>query len=237
MKQKDAAPPEEGTLEHIVTGLREAGDVSMVSIEHLEWIQEIVKEINENHIDGALVECGVWRGGSVMCMMSAQKQYSQERDIYLYDTFSGMVSPSSRDSSKDLKKFNNKAFDESCPAASLDLVKSNVSKVGYNENRTHYIVGDVCETLRSAEDLPEKIALLRLDTDFYDSTRMELDVLFPKLSIGGYLIIDDYWAFIGCKKATDEFIKLNSNKLERITPRKSRRKWRKKYRLAYKRSS
>lgn len=208
---------------------------SMVSPEHLEWLKEVVEEINENHVDGALVECGVWRGGAVMSMMYAQKQYSQERDIYLYDTFSGMVSPSSRDSGRDLKKFNNKRFDDSCPAASLDFVKGNVSKAGYSENRTHYIVGDVCETLRSAENLPEKIALLRLDTDFHDSTQMELNVLFPKLSIGGYLIIDDYWAFSGCRKATHEFLEVNSDKLERITPRGGRR--RKKYRLAYKRHS
>ena len=211
---------------------------SMVNPAHQEWLKEAVRDVNKNHIEGALVECGVWQGGTIMSMMDAQKQCEEERDVYLYDTFNGMTEPSLKDSAYDRSKFK-KRGNKWC-AASLDLVKNNISEIGYNEDKTHYIVGDVLKTLDIPDNIPEKIAVLRLDTDFYDSTKKELDVLFPRLSVGGYLIIDDYWAHRGCRVATLEFLENNHDKLECITPRAGNAKLKrpdaaKKYRLSYKR--
>ena len=93
----------------------------------------------------------------------------------------------------------------------LKNVKKNVNKTGYDKSKLKFIVGDVMETIQN--NIPDKIALLRLDTDFYDSTKCELEYLFPKLSEGGILIVDDYGRWQGSRKATDEYIKNNNIKI------------------------
>ena len=87
------------------------------------------------------------------------------------------------------------------------FVKDVMNKIPYNKNNISYIEGDICETLNDNNNIPDAIALLRLDTDWYESTKKELDVLFPKVTKGGYVIVDDYYTWQGAKIATDEFKK------------------------------
>ncbi len=173
---------------------------------------EAVRYAVRCRIPGAIVECGVWRGGMVMAMLRTLiASGDTERDVYLYDTFAGMSPPSSRDrtfkneSAEKLLSRGDRADPSSiwC-AASLDDVRANVGSVGYDAQKIHYVEGKVEETL--PQTLPDEIAILRLDTDWYASTKHELDHLFPRLASGGILIIDDYGHWKGAREAVDRYI-------------------------------
>jgi hypothetical protein len=131
------------------------------------------------------------------------------RRLYLYDTFSGMSAPTSLDRSPD-----GRTADELLRAdapgsgiwcfAGLDDVQRNVRSTGYPENQIKFVRGKVEETIPGIA--PANIALLRLDTDWYESTRHELEHLYPRLSPWGPLILDDYGHWQGARKAVDEFV-------------------------------
>lgn len=172
-----------------------------------------------NGIEGDFVECGVWKGGSSMLIaLTLNKINKKDKKIYLYDTFEGMTKPdNSVDIRKELKnaeekwnKYKKKNYNKWC-YISIEEVKKNMFKTKYPKNKIVFVKGDVKKTFN--EVVPEKISLLRLDTDFYESTKKELEILFPRLSIGGILLIDDYDVWKGARKAVDEYF--NKNK---ITP-------------------
>jgi hypothetical protein len=162
-------------------------------------------------IDGTVVECGVWRGGSCMAVArTLLESQAGDREIYLFDTFSGMPKPSDLDVDEEgrpaILQFQRSQTGEdssSWDAASLNDVKTNLAKTGYDRSRLHYIQGKVEETLPG--QAPARIALLRLDTDWYESTRHELETLWPRIASGGVLIIDDYGFWKGSRKAVDEY--------------------------------
>lgn len=165
----------------------------------------------EHEIAGAIVECGVWRGGSVIAMaMTLLEAGIRDRDLFLFDTFAGMTEPGDEDRTGD----GTRAVDilRATPRgtgpwaeASIDEVRANVEATGYPRPRLHFVKGRVEETLPAAA--PEEIALLRLDTDWYESTRHSLEHLFPRLVRRGVLIVDDYGHWQGARKATDEYFR------------------------------
>lgn len=167
-------------------------------------------------LPGAFAECGVWRGGSVLAMiLTLQELSAPERDIYLYDTFEGMTAPTELDvSSLDgpaLDTWRAAERDGHRPWSELfdpvtfnqDAVRSLLLGTGYPEHRLHFVPGPVEQTLPGTA--PDQLALLRLDTDWYESTRHELLHLFPRLSTGGVLIVDDYGHWDGARRAVDEY--------------------------------
>jgi hypothetical protein len=166
-----------------------------------------VRHIIENKIEGDFVECGVWRGGSMMTAALTLKSLNEiDRNLFLYDTFSGMVAPTDKDRQFDGKTAAQVWRENSDGAwcdASLQDVKNNMNLTGYPSNKIHYVEGKIEETI--PQIVPKKIALLRLDTDWYESTKHELEYLYPLLVPGGILIIDDYGHWSGSKTATDEF--------------------------------
>jgi O-methyltransferase len=170
-------------------------------------------------IEGAFVECGVWKGGSAMAMMKALlNRRVSDRPFYLYDTYAGMPAPSEKDvtlhGDRAVDKFPKvKTSDDSADwnFSPLDEVKANIESTGYPVERVSYIVGKVEETIPAT--VPEKIALLRLDTDFYESTKHELVHLFPRLERGGVLILDDYGHWEGARLATDEYLQHSKSKI------------------------
>lgn len=185
---------------------------TMTSFLNFWFLLKSVDYLVENKIQGSFVECGVWRGGSAMAMAMRLVQHnSQLVDIYLFDTYSGMVAPSNFD----IKAHSGEAASDLMKKASVDsfilahaplkLVQSNMDYTNYPKNRIHYIEGDVLDTLTTAEI--QDIALLRLDTDWYESTLEELRYLLPRLVKGGICIIDDYGHWEGSRKAVDEFFK------------------------------
>ena len=142
----------------------------------------------------------------MMCAALTLLSLGVKRRLYLFDTFAGMTTPTAVD--RDLwGKPAIQRFDEGgleFVNVSLEEVKSNLRSTGYDENLITYIKGPVEETLPA--NAPQTIAVLRLDTDWYESTRHELQHLFPRVSGGGVLIIDDYGHYEGARRAVDEFI-------------------------------
>lgn len=146
-----------------------------------------INYINDRKIEGDFVEAGVWRGGNLIIFKELIKKYKLNKKIYAYDTFEGMPEPTDVDvkwnniSGADRKKFKK---DDWCKC-SIEDVKKNISTVLKDLKDIYFIKGLVEKTLLVEENLPKKISLLRLDTDFYTSTKIELEILFPRLSKGG----------------------------------------------------
>lgn len=189
---------------------------TMTSIERMYSLYKAVEYIAINHIEGDMVECGVWRGGSsMMIALTLLKYKNGNRKLYLYDTFEGMSAPTDDDVDFQNKKaektfnetLNEKGNSEWC-YASIEEVKSNMLLIGYNIDNLIFVKGKVEDTI--PQTIPDKIALLRLDTDWYESTYHEMINLYPMLIAKGVLIIDDYGYWQGSKKAIDKFIKDNS---------------------------
>lgn len=179
---------------------------TMTSGQFVIYTQRLIQDLNSRQIPGAVVECGVWRGGQIMAAAMADTAH---RHYWLYDTFEGMQSVSEHDmrngkhATESLKWRKGGHEGRNWCRADLDDVQANVWSV-VDPARTHFVKGDVCETLQGP-DLPDEIALLRLDTDFYLSTKIELEVLYPRLVSGGYLVVDDYHSWDGARKAVDEY--------------------------------
>lgn len=185
---------------------------TMTSNERIWSLIRAIDYVVDQPIEGDFVECGVWRGGSVMAMAARLKQRNvTDRQLWLYDTFAGMTPPTFEDvdattgqSAKDLLAGTSISDGNNvwC-VADLTDVRANVSRTGYPMDHFVFISGDVAQTLR--ESVPEAIALLRLDTDWYESTKVELEVLFPRLALGGVCILDDYGHWEGARKAVDTY--------------------------------
>ncbi|MFP5307357.1 MAG: TylF/MycF/NovP-related O-methyltransferase [Gammaproteobacteria bacterium] len=177
---------------------------------------DAVAYVCERGIPGAFVECGVWRGGSVLAMLLKLIDLGiKDRDVYLYDTFEGMTAPTEKDTSAfeisaletwtSAQGEGKRGWDRmfSAEVYTIDTVKELLRSSGYPEQRLHFVKGPVEQTIPGVA--PDAIALLRLDTDWYESTRHELEHLYPRLSQGGVLIIDDYGHWEGCRQAVDEY--------------------------------
>jgi O-methyltransferase len=188
---------------------------TMTSAERIFSLCDAVKYIYDQKIEGDIVECGVWKGGSMMAIAETLINLGDtSRYLYLFDTFEGMTPPSKNDvdisgiAAEELLSKSEKTQDTSvwC-CAGLDVVKQGLGMVNYPKDKIHYVQGMVEETI--PEHAPEKIALLRLDTDWYESTKHEMEHLFPRLVKGGILIIDDYGHWQGARKAVDEYLAHN----------------------------
>lgn len=197
-------------------------EFTMTSVERAYALYKSIEYIVTKSIKGDIVECGVWRGGSAMLCALALKHFGDTtRTIHLYDTYKGMTEPMRNDfrlstHAKAEMKWENmerNGYNE-WAYATLEEAKKNLASTGYAEEYLHYIVGDVRETIPFTT--PKHIALLRLDTDWYESTKHELMYLFPLLCSGGVLIIDDYGEWAGAKRATDEFFSNKPMLLNRI---------------------
>ncbi len=196
--------------------LDRAAPLTMTSPARLQAVVDAVRYCQRRGIPGALAECGVWRGGSVLAMILALQQLDAQRDIYLYDTFEGMTEPTEDDTSAVDRSgartvagrhgggprpwsevFGPGAYGE-------QAVRDALLETGYPAERLHVVPGPVERTLPA--QAPERLALLRLDTDWYESTHHELEHLYPRLERGGVLIVDDYGHWEGARKAVDEYL-------------------------------
>ncbi|GAA4337954.1 TylF/MycF/NovP-related O-methyltransferase [Flaviaesturariibacter amylovorans] len=185
---------------------------TMTSVERMYSLFRSVSYVLEARIPGDFVEAGVWRGGSSMVIASMlRKRGITDRKIFLYDTFEGMSEPTEADvdfagaRADVLLKENESNKEESvwCLADLAD-VQQNMRRTALPESQVVYVKGKVEDTIPGT--IPAgAIALLRLDTDWYESTRHELEHLYPRLSANGVLIIDDYGHWGGCRKAVDEY--------------------------------
>ncbi|MGA2843936.1 MAG: TylF/MycF/NovP-related O-methyltransferase [Candidatus Acidiferrales bacterium] len=191
--------------------IREVRPWTLTSPERIYALIQAVRYVSANAIEGSIVECGVWKGGSMAAAARTLLQLQDvKRDLYLFDTFEGMSEPMSNDtdySDKPASEVLRENPDYRCADAPLELVKIVLLKTGYPEERIHFIKGKVEETIPAS--VPDSIALLRLDTDWYASTKHELVHLFPRLSQNGVIIIDDYGHWRGSRQACDEYFAEN----------------------------
>jgi hypothetical protein len=189
---------------------------TMTGVLRLESVVQAVRHCVRRGIPGAFAECGVWRGGSVLAMvLTLQELGADPRDVHLYDTFEGMTEPTELDTSahdppaletwKEARERDERPWREMFGHDVFDerSVERTLTATGYPAERLHVVKGPVEETI--PERAPERIALLRLDTDWYESTRHELEHLYPRLVEGGVLIIDDYGHWEGARRAVDEY--------------------------------
>jgi O-methyltransferase len=187
-------------------------ELTVVGKENLFSTLLACKYVSAANIPGDFVECGCYRGGNGIVAADVFQRLDQKRKIWLYDTFAGMTRPgqydfSNHDGSPVLGHFLNQQREthNEWVYASLPEVKNNFQNAGFLNDNVKFIQGDVLETLSAANNLPDKIAVMRLDTDWYESTKIELEVLYPRLSVGGILVIDDYGHYASAKKAVDEY--------------------------------
>ena len=223
--RRRADPPAEQTPAPELDGLDEADrrtierslPYTMTGVMRLRALVAAVRYCAAAGIPGAFAECGVWRGGSVLAMVSTLQDLGiDDREIYLYDTFEGMTEPTEadvssvegsaldawRDATRDSERawpemFGEEVFHETG-------VRELLLDTGYPADRLHFVRGRVEDTIPGVA--PDGLALLRLDTDWYESTRHEMHHLFPRLARGGVLIIDDYGPWEGARRAVDEYL-------------------------------
>ena len=190
--------------------VRDVAPFTMTSPERIAALRQAVIHVCRHRIEGAIVECGVWRGGSMMAVARTLLEIGARRDLVLFDTFAGMTHPESVD--RDLSGMpaaaaldhEDIATGATWAVSPLADVQANLRSTGYPVERMRFVVGDVADMV--PREAPERIAILRLDTDWYASTRHELEHLYPRLAAGGVLIIDDYGHWEGARRAVDEFL-------------------------------
>lgn len=193
------------------------GDYTMTSPERIVALTRAVDHIARRGISGDFVECGVWRGGSMMAAaITLLRNGDSARSLYLYDTFEGMSEPTDLDVSVTgqnaaqlIATTQRDERDHLWAYSPLQTVQSNLRATGYPPERMRFVAGPVEETIPMV--VPHRIALLRLDTDWYESTKHELEHLYPLLVSGGVLIIDDYGHWKGARQATDEYFATLAN--------------------------
>lgn len=194
--------------------ITECGKFSMTGSIRMWALIQSMKHIRHNKINGDFVECGVWKGGNLALMRRFCDYHKIEKCIFGYDTFDGMSEPTLEDvdlhgvyaSDAMRKSPKNEAITNIHAYAGLQQVEENLRTLNSFEG-VRLIKGKVEESLVIPENLPQQISILRLDTDWYESTKIELDVLFPRLVKGGILIIDDYGHFKGAQKAVDDYFR------------------------------
>jgi hypothetical protein len=182
----------------------------MTSIERMYALYKATEYIVSNQVPGEVVECGVWKGGSsMMCALTLLRGGDVGRKIFLYDTYAGMPEPGDLDVRHDgvpaqAKWKKSHRDDYNVWAYSpLEEVRQNMLSTGYPEDRVVFVPGRVEETIPGVA--PDNVSLLRLDTDWYESTHHELVHLYPRLSVGGVLLLDDYGHWRGARQAADEY--------------------------------
>jgi hypothetical protein len=181
----------------------------MTSVERVASLINAVNYLSANRIPGDIVECGVWRGGSMMATaLTLLKHGDTSRSLYLYDTFEGMPAPTDQDKRWDgtpaaVQRDEVLRSGQNWCHASFEDVQENIFSTGYPREKIFLVKGLVEQTI--PRTLPGPTALLRLDTDWYESTKHELVHLFPLLAPKGILILDDYGFWQGARRAVDEY--------------------------------
>jgi len=198
--------------------IRAVRPFTMTAADKLFALIEATRYVSRHGIEGDVVECGVWRGGSMQAAARTLISLDDtDRDLYLFDTYEGMPPPSDRDVRHDgrpaqaLLAASPRQGSKVWAVATLGDVREGFARVPYPAEQVHFIKGRVEDTI--PDGAPERISILRLDTDWYESTRHELEHLYPRLSPGGVLLLDDYGYWKGARKATDEFLERTGERL------------------------
>ena len=219
--QNDVWFPHELSLdEKKIIGYVLENKLTMASFERAVSTGLAVKHVVKNEVEGDFVECGVWRGGNSMVAAEIIRLNGSNKKVWLYDTFSGMTEPTEKDTdmygSNALEKFKtlprNSLESQFWCISNIEEVKTGFASLKLLGNNLEFVMGDVLHTLNEHSKLPERISVLRLDTDWYESTLKELEVLYPRLTKNGILIIDDYGHWSGSRAAVEDYFSNVGNK-------------------------
>ncbi|MEH1127926.1 TylF/MycF family methyltransferase [Micromonospora sp. CPCC 206061] len=173
---------------------------TMIGLRRLDNLEKCIADVLDRDVPGDLIETGVWRGGAVIFMRAALKAYGdRDRVVWVADSFRGLPKPDPRR----VEDVEDALWNQPFLAVSLDQVKDNFRRYGLLDDQVRFLPGWFEDTLPTAPI--EQLSLIRLDGDLYDSTMVALRSLYPKLSVGGYVIVDDYHAVRGCRQAVDDF--------------------------------
>lgn len=176
---------------------------TMIGIKRLENIQFCVEDVLAKGIPGDLIETGVWRGGATIFMRAILKAYGiNDRTVWVADSFKGLPVPNLDKYPHD-EIFANPQNRPPCLQVSLSEVQANFAAYGLLDAQVRFLEGWFCDTLPTAPI--EQLAVLRLDGDLYESTMDVLRSLYSKVSVGGYVIVDDYGELRTCRQAIDDF--------------------------------
>jgi hypothetical protein len=192
---------------------------TMCSIQRLDNMYRLAKAVEEKGLRGAVVECGVWKGGCVGVAAAAVRDAGHRRDLHLFDSFQGLPEPGGEDGRAAADYSDGRAAGKlestgKC-VADVSEVQDLFRRLGIDPARVKYHVGWFQDTLPKDHEVIGPIALLRLDGDWYDSTMVCLRTLYPQVVSGGYVILDDYGQWQGCRKAFEEY--QNAEKLGALT--------------------
>jgi O-methyltransferase len=180
---------------------------TMVGQKRLDNLQYCAQQVLANNVEGDFLEAGVWRGGAAILLRGVLKAHGCEtKSVWVADSFEGLPPPKPEwqaDAGDTLYQYKELAI-------SLDIVKSNFASMNLLDDQVKFIKGWFHETLYKAP--VEKLSLLRLDGDMYESTYVALEALYDKVSIGGFVIVDDYGFIESCKKAVHDFLDLRKLK-------------------------
>ena len=174
---------------------------TMIGIQRLNNIEFCYNEVIKNNIPGDLIETGVWRGGATIFMAGLTKYYKENRKIFVADSFQGLPKPEKHYPADK----NDPHYTFPLLAVDINTVKNNFKKYDLLDDNVVFIKGFFEHSLKSAPI--DKLAILRLDGDMYSSTIQVLNQLYDKVSVGGYIIVDDYNCIPACKKAVTDFRK------------------------------
>ena len=179
---------------------------TMIGVKRLRNLRTLVEDVIRNEVPGDLIETGVWRGGACILMRAVLSAYQvTDRRVWVADSFEGVPPPDldryPSDVGSDYHTFEDLSV-------SFETVRSNIDKYGLLDDQVVFLRGWFKDTLGTAPI--ERLALLRLDGDLYESTIVALDALYDKLSVGGYVIVDDYHVVEGCRRAIGDFLAARS---------------------------
>lgn len=183
---------------------------TMVDFPRLLNAYELVNQIEAQAVAGAVVECGVWRGGCAAVMAKVCERWGGKRDIFLFDSFVGLPQPSVVDGVKariyarGMSSGRLVAIDR-CVGSLKEVSHFLFGQLGLSSRLVHLVPGWFQKTVPASKKRVRKIALLRLDADWYESTKICLVNFYPLVEPGGYVIVDDYGTWPGAKKAVDEY--------------------------------
>ena len=199
---------------------------TMIGMRRLDNIQALVEDILQTQTPGDLIETGVWRGGATIFMRGVLKAYGvSDRTVWVADSFAGFPMPNQEGVSA--RSYNSpglEEFREGTPpefeaiiepvmrGTSYEEVRERFTRYGLLDEQVQFLRGWFHETLPSAPI--ERLALLRLDGDLYDSTYVALQALYPKLLVGGYAIVDDYGTFAECRQAVQDYLKAINTRVD-----------------------
>lgn len=174
---------------------------TMIGAKRLENLEACILDVLRDNVPGDLIETGVWRGGSVIFMRAVLKTFGvEDRVVWAADSFQGLPKP---DASRNPADAGDQHWTFAPLAVSLEEVKANFARYGLLDDQVRFLVGWFKDTLPSAPI--ERLAVARLDGDMYESTMDALTALYPRLAVGGYLIVDDYGWVPACRQAVDEY--------------------------------